>query len=177
MSKYLAAIFGRPWHHVKIIYSKNPHYNNVHHSKLQKVLPYLNIILGVELQSHSSAYFLLICFFPKIIDYNLIACILLIHCKRFLFVFLRYIWLFLQLPRLTPYVRFCSCQLKACQLLQHKTETNPEFKQLEKVKLKRAPKCTLLVISFQKMQCPNRWTVVSLFCYIVRGSFISLSRR
>lgn len=36
------------------------------------------------------------------------------------------------LPRLTPYVRFCSCQLKACQLLQHKTETNPEFKQLEK---------------------------------------------
>ncbi|CAH3182444.1 unnamed protein product [Porites lobata] len=36
------------------------------------------------------------------------------------------------LPHLTPYVRFCSCQLKACQLLQHKTETNPEFKQLEK---------------------------------------------
>lgn len=36
------------------------------------------------------------------------------------------------LPRLTPYVRFCSCQLKACQLLQTKIETNPEFKQLEK---------------------------------------------
>ncbi|XP_073258737.1 intersectin-1-like [Porites lutea] len=36
------------------------------------------------------------------------------------------------LPHLTPYVRFCSCQLKACQLLQNKTETNPEFKQLEK---------------------------------------------
>lgn len=177
MSKYLAAIFGRPWHHVKTIYSKNPHYNNVHHSKLQKVLPYLNIILGggvaVTFFSIFSAYML----FPKIIDYNLIACILLIHCKRFLYVFLRYIWLFLQLPHLTPYVRFCSCQLKACQLLQHKTETNPEFKQLEKVKLKRAPKFTLLVISFQKIQCPNRWTFVSLFCYIVRGGFISLSRR
>ena len=38
-----------------------------------------------------------------------------------------------QLPRLTAYVRFCSCQLKACQLLQTKAETNPEFKQFEKV--------------------------------------------
>ncbi|XP_067051383.1 intersectin-1-like [Acropora muricata] len=36
------------------------------------------------------------------------------------------------LPRLTAYVRFCSCQLKACQLLQAKAETNPEFKQFEK---------------------------------------------
>ncbi|XP_068698722.1 intersectin-1-like isoform X2 [Montipora foliosa] len=36
------------------------------------------------------------------------------------------------LPRMTPYVRFCSRQLKACQLLQTKVETNPEFKQLEK---------------------------------------------
>lgn len=41
-----------------------------------------------------------------------------------------------QLPRLTPYVRFCSCQLKACQLLQNKIETNSDFKQLEKVKKK-----------------------------------------
>ena len=44
-----------------------------------------------------------------------------------------FFWFGLQLPRLTPYVRFCSCQLKACQLLQNKVETNPEFKQLEKV--------------------------------------------
>ncbi|XP_028409524.1 intersectin-1-like isoform X2 [Dendronephthya gigantea] len=37
-----------------------------------------------------------------------------------------------QLPRLTPYIRFCSCQLKACKLLQNKIETVPEFKAFEK---------------------------------------------
>ncbi|XP_046849050.1 intersectin-1-like [Xenia sp. Carnegie-2017] len=37
-----------------------------------------------------------------------------------------------QLPRLTPYIRFCSCQLKACRLLQNKIENVPEFKNLEK---------------------------------------------
>ncbi|XP_048577434.1 intersectin-1 isoform X3 [Nematostella vectensis] len=37
-----------------------------------------------------------------------------------------------QLPHLTPYVRFCSRQLKACQLIQQKIETSSEFKQLEK---------------------------------------------
>ncbi|XP_031554337.1 intersectin-1-like isoform X2 [Actinia tenebrosa] len=37
-----------------------------------------------------------------------------------------------QLPHFSPYVRFCSRQLKACQFIQQKIETNPEFKQLEK---------------------------------------------
>eukprot|EP00794_Sanderia_malayensis_P000125 gene125-736_t len=37
-----------------------------------------------------------------------------------------------QIPRFTPYIRFCSCQLKACKLLQHKVENDPEFKQFEK---------------------------------------------
>ncbi|PVD28103.1 hypothetical protein C0Q70_10685 [Pomacea canaliculata] len=31
------------------------------------------------------------------------------------------------LPHMTQYVRFCSCQLSAAALLQRKTETNPEF--------------------------------------------------
>ncbi|XP_069137970.1 uncharacterized protein [Argopecten irradians] len=36
------------------------------------------------------------------------------------------------LPHLTPYIRFCSCQLNAAALLQHKTENSPEFKELHK---------------------------------------------
>merc|ERR1712179_688426 len=37
-----------------------------------------------------------------------------------------------QLPHFSPYVRFCSRQLKACQFIQQKIESSPEFKQLEK---------------------------------------------
>ena len=58
--------------------------------------------------------------------------------NRQFWCFSQFFWCFVfQLPRLTPYVRFCSCQLKACQLLQHKAETNPEFKQQEKVMVKK----------------------------------------
>ena len=39
-----------------------------------------------------------------------------------------------QLPRFSPYIRFCSCMLKACRLLQDKVEKEPEFKAFEKVK-------------------------------------------
>eukprot|EP00795_Rhopilema_esculentum_P017568 gene17568-9199_t len=37
-----------------------------------------------------------------------------------------------QIPRMTPYIRFCSCQIKACKLLQRKVENDAEFKQFEK---------------------------------------------
>ncbi|VDI04357.1 intersectin [Mytilus galloprovincialis] len=36
------------------------------------------------------------------------------------------------LPHLTPYIRFCSCQLRAAALIQHKTETSPEFREVQK---------------------------------------------
>ena len=38
-----------------------------------------------------------------------------------------------QLPHMTPYVRFCSCQLTAAALLQRKTENSPEFVEVHKV--------------------------------------------
>ena len=34
---------------------------------------------------------------------------------------------------MTPYVRFCSCQLSAAALLQQKTENNPQFVEVHKV--------------------------------------------
>ncbi|XP_064627366.1 intersectin-1-like isoform X4 [Lineus longissimus] len=34
------------------------------------------------------------------------------------------------LPHLTPYIRFCSCQLKAAALLQHRNDSNPNFKEV-----------------------------------------------
>jgi len=37
-----------------------------------------------------------------------------------------------QISRLTPYIRFCSCQIKACKLLQWKVENDADFKQFEK---------------------------------------------
>lgn len=37
-----------------------------------------------------------------------------------------------QIPRFWPYVRFCSCMLNACRLLQDKVEKDPEFKAFEK---------------------------------------------
>ena len=40
---------------------------------------------------------------------------------------------YLQLPHLTPYIRFCSCQLRAAALIQHKTENSAEFKEVHKV--------------------------------------------
>ncbi|BES95601.1 RhoGEF [Nesidiocoris tenuis] len=36
------------------------------------------------------------------------------------------------LPRMTVYIRFCSCQLRAAALLQHLTTTKPEFLELSK---------------------------------------------
>ncbi|XP_076079653.1 intersectin-1-like isoform X1 [Mytilus galloprovincialis] len=36
------------------------------------------------------------------------------------------------LPHLTPYIRFCSCQLRAAALIQHKTETSQEFREVQK---------------------------------------------
>ncbi|XP_074658567.1 intersectin-1-like isoform X3 [Tubulanus polymorphus] len=36
------------------------------------------------------------------------------------------------LPHLTAYIRFCSCQLKAGKLIQHKTDEGSEFKELAK---------------------------------------------
>nr|XP_018916715.1 PREDICTED: intersectin-1 isoform X1 [Bemisia tabaci]XP_018916716.1 PREDICTED: intersectin-1 isoform X1 [Bemisia tabaci] len=36
------------------------------------------------------------------------------------------------LPRMTPYIRFCSCQLSAAALLQHLTETSFQFQLLSK---------------------------------------------
>lgn len=40
--------------------------------------------------------------------------------------------LYFQLPRMTPYIRFCSCQLSAAALLQHLTETSFQFQLLSK---------------------------------------------
>ncbi|CAA9996326.1 unnamed protein product [Nesidiocoris tenuis] len=37
-----------------------------------------------------------------------------------------------ELPRMTVYIRFCSCQLRAAALLQHLTTTKPEFLELSK---------------------------------------------
>ncbi|XP_052244351.1 intersectin-1-like isoform X10 [Dreissena polymorpha] len=36
------------------------------------------------------------------------------------------------IPHLTPYIRFCSCQLNAAALLQRLTETNPKFVEIHK---------------------------------------------
>ncbi|KAL5009816.1 hypothetical protein ScPMuIL_012121 [Solemya velum] len=36
------------------------------------------------------------------------------------------------IPHMTPYIRFCSCQLNASALIQQKTENNPEFKEVHK---------------------------------------------
>uniref|UniRef100_A0A0A9VV98 Intersectin-2 n=1 Tax=Lygus hesperus TaxID=30085 RepID=A0A0A9VV98_LYGHE len=36
------------------------------------------------------------------------------------------------LPRMTVYIRFCSCQLRAASLLQHLTDNKPEFLELSK---------------------------------------------
>ncbi|KAG1699640.1 Intersectin-1 [Nymphon striatum] len=36
------------------------------------------------------------------------------------------------IPHLTPYIRFCSCQLNAAALIQQKTEKSPEFKAVAK---------------------------------------------
>ncbi|CAM1291647.1 ITSN1 (predicted) [Pycnogonum litorale] len=36
------------------------------------------------------------------------------------------------IPMLTPYIRFCSCQLNAAALIQQKTERSPEFKSVAK---------------------------------------------
>lgn len=38
-----------------------------------------------------------------------------------------------QLPRFWPYIRFCSCMLNACRLLQDKVEKDADFKTFEKV--------------------------------------------
>eukprot|EP00057_Strongylocentrotus_purpuratus_P016006 XP_011670480.1 PREDICTED: intersectin-1 [Strongylocentrotus purpuratus] len=35
----------------------------------------------------------------------------------------------LQLPRMTPYIRFCSCQLSASSMLSKKIESDPDFKE------------------------------------------------
>jgi len=43
-------------------------------------------------------------------------------------------WLcLLQLPHMTPYIRFCSCQLNASNLIQYKTENDPKFREMSKV--------------------------------------------
>ncbi|KAK6187699.1 hypothetical protein SNE40_005666 [Patella caerulea] len=36
------------------------------------------------------------------------------------------------LPHMTPYVRYCSCQLTAAALLQHKCDTSPEFNEVHR---------------------------------------------
>lgn len=36
-----------------------------------------------------------------------------------------------QIPQLTPHVRWCSCQLNACTLLQQKSSYDPQFKEFE----------------------------------------------
>ncbi|KAF4533407.1 hypothetical protein B566_EDAN003701, partial [Ephemera danica] len=36
------------------------------------------------------------------------------------------------LPRMTAYIRFCSCQLRAASILQHYFQTSPSFKQVVK---------------------------------------------
>ena len=41
----------------------------------------------------------------------------------------------MQMPHMTPYIRFCSCQLNSAALLQKKTETDPKFKEVHKVLL------------------------------------------
>ena len=36
---------------------------------------------------------------------------------------------------MSPYIRFCSCQLNAAALIQRKTENSNEFKDLQRVSL------------------------------------------
>ncbi|XP_060069660.1 intersectin-1-like [Ylistrum balloti] len=60
------------------------------------------------------------------------------------------------LPHLTPYIRFCSCQLNAAALLQHKTENSPEFKELHKkcvtdVRTKGMPLSSFLLKPMQRI--------------------------
>ncbi|CAG2255229.1 ITSN [Mytilus edulis] len=50
------------------------------------------------------------------------------------------------LPHLTPYIRFCSCQLRAAALIQHKTETSPEFREVQK-KCTQNPKTKSMPLS------------------------------
>ncbi|XP_052090009.1 intersectin-1-like isoform X1 [Mytilus californianus] len=50
------------------------------------------------------------------------------------------------LPHLTPYIRFCSCQLRAAALIQHKTETSPEFREIQK-KCTQNPKTKSMPLS------------------------------
>lgn len=40
-----------------------------------------------------------------------------------------------QLPRMTPYIRFCSCQLSASSMLSKKIESDPDFKEHVKVRV------------------------------------------
>lgn len=43
-------------------------------------------------------------------------------------------WLFyFQIPHMTPYIRFCSCQLNAAALIQRYTENSSEFREIQKV--------------------------------------------
>ncbi|KAJ8314820.1 hypothetical protein KUTeg_006970 [Tegillarca granosa] len=60
------------------------------------------------------------------------------------------------IPHMTPYIRFCSCQLSAAALIQHKTETSPEFKEVQKIcvqnsKTKGMPLSSFLLKPMQRI--------------------------
>jgi hypothetical protein len=48
-------------------------------------------------------------------------------------------WDIFQIPHLTAYIRFCSCQLNAAALLQKISETNQKFNEIHKVSLSPYP--------------------------------------
>lgn len=61
-----------------------------------------------------------------------------------------------QLPRMTRYVRFCSCQLNAAITLQKLTETNPAFCEVTKrcqsdQRIKGLPLSSFLIKPMQRI--------------------------
>lgn len=82
------------------------------------------------------------CWFYKLIYWSIYSIICPFYSALFIRLrtsgaIVRFIGDILQehIPNLTPHIRWCSCQLNACTLLQSKS-TDPQFKEFEQVCLK-----------------------------------------